>query len=104
MKIRRTTVTFTTEDYTSPVIMNPTAKQKKNVFDPYIKSKSKANKKVCECLVCGRTYRQMFNVMTQVENIHVKHVLKNRCQQFFKVMDTCQGGFYLTKLHTRKVV
>ena len=92
------------EDDTSPVIMNPTAKQKKEVFDPYIRSTSKANKKVCECLVCGKTYRDKFNIMQHVENIHIKGVFKYQCPHCSKVMDTWQVWFNHTKVHTRKEI
>ena len=92
------------EDDTSPVIMNPTTKQKKEVFDPYIRSISKANKKVWECLVCGKPSRIKFDIMKHVENHHVKGVFKYQCPHCSKVMDTSQGLLNHIKVHTGKLV
>ena len=88
------------ENNTSPYIMNPTGKQKSEVFEPYIRTSIKTSKKMWECVVCGKFSQYKCNIMMHVENVHVKGMCRYPCPQCSKVMDSYHGRCIHIKVHT----
>ena len=69
-------------------ITNPSNEQRKQVFDPYMKTTLKDGKLVWQCLVCDKEFVWKRNVCRHVEAVHVNHVFRYNCRYCSKVLNS----------------